>query len=155
MLTPMALIDLFSIAPLWFGAGSELLLIRIARLARIIKLGRVPGISAAINRLTDAVQERRFELYVSIGLALIVMLLASTAMYFIEGAAQPEIFGSIPRALWWGMATLTTVGYGDAYPITVGGKICAGIVAIAGIGLVAMPAGILAAAFSNAFQKPE
>ena len=155
MLTPMALIDLFAIAPLWFGAGSEILLIRIARLARIIKLGRLPGISAAMNRLTDAVLHRRFELYVSIGLALFVMLLASTAMYFIEGTTQPETFGSIPRALWWGMATLTTVGYGDAYPITVGEKFCAGIVSIAGIGLVAMPAGILAAAFSNAFMKSE
>lgn len=155
MFTPMAIIDLLAFAPLWFGAGSELLLIRLARLARIIKLGRIPGISAAMNRMAEAVLLRKFELYISVGLALTIMLLASTAMYFLEGTTQPEAFGSIPRALWWGMATLTTVGYGDIYPITVGGQICAGIVAFAGIGLIAMPTGILAAAFSNAFQKSE
>jgi voltage-gated potassium channel len=70
-------------------------------------------------------------------------------LYIAEGQVQPEAFGSIPRAMWWSMATLTTVGYGDAYPITVLGKILASLIAILGIGIVAMPAGIIAANFSK------
>lgn len=71
-------------------------------------------------------------------------------MYFVEGAVQPEQFGSIPRALWWSVATLTTVGYGDAYPITAIGKVLAALIAFVGIAAVALPSGILAAAFMKA-----
>lgn len=71
----------------------------------------------------------------------------------IEGEGQPELFGSIPRAMWWSIATLTTVGYGDAYPITALGKLLAGFTALTGIGLIAMPTGILASAFSDALQR--
>ena len=74
-------------------------------------------------------------------------------MYSLEGQDNPEAFGSIPRALWWSVCTLTTVGYGDIYPHSVLGKICGGLTSIAGIGLIAMPTGILAAAFSDAFQR--
>jgi len=80
--------------------------------------------------------------------------LAATTLFFIEGNVQPETFGSIPRSLWWGVAILTTVGYGDVYPITLLGKIAAGIYAFAGIGLVAMPTGIFAAAMSDVVFHP-
>ena len=86
-------------------------------------------------------------------LALLAMLASATVLYGLEGADNPESFGSIPRALWWGVATLTTVGYGDVFPITVIGKICAGLFALAGIGIIALPTGILAAAFADAFHK--
>lgn len=78
--------------------------------------------------------------------------MTSTLMYLIEGEDQPNVFGSIPRAMWWSIVTLTTVGYGDAYPVTVTGRILAGLTAMIGIGLIAMPTGILAAAFSDALQ---
>lgn len=74
-------------------------------------------------------------------------------MYLLEADAQPDAFGSIPRALWWSVATLTTVGYGDIYPITAPGRLFAGLTAIAGIGLIALPAGILASAFSELSSK--
>ena len=83
----------------------------------------------------------------------IVLLVASTLMYWAEAGAQPDKFGSIPRAMWWCIVTLTTVGYGDVYPVTLLGKSLAGLVAIAGIGLIAMPTGILAAAFSDVVQR--
>jgi len=70
-------------------------------------------------------------------------------MYFVEGSTQPETFGSIPRALWWAMATLTTVGYGDVYPVTALGKLVASALALVGIGAIALPAGIIASAFMS------
>ena len=107
----------------------------------------------AIRHLSYAVHERREELFLSVMLATIVLIFSATVMYLREGESSPDAFGSIPRALWWSVCTLTTVGYGDIYPHTVPGKICSGLTAIAGIGLIAMPTGILAAAFSDAFQK--
>lgn len=79
--------------------------------------------------------------------------MTSTLLYLVEGEAQPDNFDSIPCAMWWPIATLTTVGYGDVYPVTVLGKVLAGLTAITGIGLIAMSAGILAAAFSDAMQR--
>jgi voltage-gated potassium channel len=82
-----------------------------------------------------------------------LLLVSSTVLYVVEGGTQPEAFGSIPRTMWWAIVTLTTVGYGDAYPITVIGRICAGMTAVAGIGVIAMPTGILASAFSDTLQR--
>ena len=89
----------------------------------------------------------------SLVIAGILLLVSSTLLYMIEGEGQPDDFGSIPRAMWWSIATLTTVGYGDAVPHTVIGRILAGFTAVTGIGLIAMPTGILAAAFSDALQR--
>ena len=86
---------------------------------------------------------------------LVVMLLvmASSLMYFAEKDAQPDAFSSILSAMWWGVTTLTTVGYGDVYPVTPGGRILARIIAILGIGMFALPAGILASGFAEEIQK--
>ncbi len=89
------------------------------------------------------------ELLVSFIISLIMIVFAAVIMYFIEGNAQPETFGSVPRALWWSMATLTTVGYGDAVPITALGKVVASFIALVGISAIAIPAGIFAAAFQK------
>ncbi|WP_235263506.1 potassium channel family protein [Nitrincola sp. A-D6] len=81
------------------------------------------------------------------------MLFSGTCLYLLEGSSQPDNFGSIPRALWWSIATLTTVGYGDVTPITATGKFFAGLTALTGIGMIAIPTGILASAFSDAIQR--
>ena len=154
-LTPAALIDLAAILPTLMAlqSGSGALLLRFFRVLRILRLAKLGRMSRAWSNLVESVSERRHELFLTISLAMIVLLIASTLMYWAEAAAQPEKFGSIPRAMWWCIVTLTTVGYGDVYPITVLGKMLSGFVALAGIGLIAMPAGIIAAAFSDVVQR--
>jgi voltage-gated potassium channel len=82
-----------------------------------------------------------------------LILTAATLLYFVEGGVQPQAFGSIPRAMWWSVVTLTTVGYGDTAPITPVGRVLAALTCVGGIGLIAMPTGILAAAFSDAMRR--
>jgi len=153
-LTPAALIDLLAILPtlLSMGAGSALFLrfFRVLRILRLAKLGRT---SRAWDDLIHAFRSRRHELYLTIGLAGLVILVSSTLLYLAEADAQPDKFGSIPRAFWWSVVTLTTVGYGDVFPVTPLGKLMSGTVAVAGIGLIALPAGILAGAFSETMHR--
>lgn len=152
--TLTALIDFIAVAPFLLGLfGSDAFVLRVLRLARIFALAKLGKFSVALQHLGTAVGSRKYELFVSASVALLVMFVAAIMMYLVEGDAQPEAFGSIPRAVWWSMATLTTIGYGDVYPITVLGKLLAGITALASLALVALPAGILAAAFSEAFQQ--
>ena len=152
-ITPADIIDLIAFFPILIAPGSNLFLLRTFRLLRILRLARLGRFSVAVDHLSYATQERKEELFLSFMLTIPILVFSSAAMYLLEGESNPEGFGSIPRALWWSICTLTTVGYGDIYPHTALGKICSGITAILGIGLIAMPTGILAAAFSNAFQK--
>lgn len=148
------MLDLVVLITAWapfFTANLALLrFVRLARIARLAKLGRF---SRAAQHLHYAVTTRAYELMLAVSLAVILLVLGATALYWIEGDIQPDKFGSIPRALWWSVITLTTVGYGDVSPITPFGKVIAGLVAVAGIGLVALPTGILASGFSEAVQR--
>lgn len=151
---PIALVDLFvvvvSLSPVLVADVTVLRLLRLLRLAALAKFGRF---SRALNDVGGAIFRRRYELLVTVALAAVLMLFGAAALYMAEGEQQPEAFGSILRALWWSIVTLTTVGYGDIAPVTPLGKSLAGLVAISGVGLVAMPAGILAAAFSEMMQQ--
>ena len=152
-LTPAAIIDLLSILPLLLTFfGTEAFLLRLFRLLRILRVARLGRFSRAFEAISAALHSRRYELIMSVGIAGMLLLFSSTILYMIEGETQPETFGSIPRTMWWSIATLTTVGYGDVYPKTALGQFFAGLTAITGIGLIAMPTGILAAAFSDAIQ---
>ena len=151
LIRPMSLVDLVSLLPFFLGAGSEAFLIRMIRLFRLIALSRLVRYSSALTLVVRSVYSRRHELVLAVCMAFCVMLLAAAALYAAEADAQPEQFGSIPRALWWAVSALSTVGYGDVVPVTPLGKFFAAITAVAGIGLIAMPTGILAAAFSEAF----
>ena len=152
--SPVALIDLLALLPFLLTAGlHDAYLLRMVRLLRLLSIAKFGRYSRALHNILSALRERQYELLMSILAAFIVMLLAATALYYTEGAHSPESFGSIPRALWWGVATMTKVGYGGAYPITVVGKLFAGVFAIAAVGVVALPTGILAAALSDAFQR--
>lgn len=141
---------LASLAPFATANIAVLRLVRLLRIARLAKLGRM---SAAMRSLQEAIHSRRYELGLTVCLALGLLVFGASTLYWLEGNLQPDKFGSVPRALWWAIITMTTIGYGDVYPVTVAGKIVASFVAIAGIGLIAMPTGILAAAFSDAMQK--
>jgi voltage-gated potassium channel len=154
LLTPGALLDLFvvivSLAPVLAGNLFPLRLLRILGIIRFAKLGRF---SQATRHLSAAIFDRRYELLLTMMFAFALVIIGATGMWLVEGDVQPDQFGSIPRAIWWAAITLTTIGYGDAYPITVMGKAIAIMVAVAGIGLIAMPAGILASAFSEALVR--
>jgi voltage-gated potassium channel len=154
LLSPGALIDLAAVLPFYlveFGlmAGADARFLRAIRLVRVLKLTRY---SAALDSLALAVKENINTLAAAFYVMIIVMLLAATGMFFFEHEAQPEVFSSIPASMWWAFATLTTVGYGDITPITVGGKVFGAIITMVGVGMVAIPAGILASAFSRQVQ---
>lgn len=154
MVTPMAVIDLLSVVPFFFVAFSNnFFLLRVARIFRMISLAKFSRYSRAMTEFIDVISSRRSELLLSLGIVVTVLLISSAIMYEVEGVAQPEAFGSIPRALWWGVETLTTVGYGDVYPRTVIGKLCCGVTALTGVALIALPTGIIAAAFSETFAR--
>ena len=154
IVSPAGVIDLLVIVatllPFFGGEAVALRLLRLLRLLQIAKLGRM---SLAMRHLADAIGSRRHELALTVLLAGCVMVFGATALFWLEGEAQPDKFGSIPRAMWWAVITLTTIGYGDVFPITPFGKIVASVVAFAGIGLIAMPTGILASALSDAAQR--
>jgi len=152
--SPTALIDLLALSPMLLTfIGNEAYIFRLFRMLRILRLARLGRFSSSLQLLTEAVSSRRYELGMSVMLTGFLLLVSSTVLYVVEGGTQPEAFGSIPRTMWWAIVTLTTVGYGDAYPITVVGRICAGMTAVAGIGVIAMPTGILASAFSDTLQR--
>lgn len=130
--------------------------LRVLRMLRIIRLFRVFKINRYTNALSSIAKvfrNKQHELLSSIFVVLLLMIVASVLMYSIENSAQPDVFKNAFDALWWALATLTTVGYGDIYPITVLGKILSAIIAILGIGLVAVPAGIISAGFMEEIQE--
>jgi voltage-gated potassium channel len=153
-LTWPALIDLVALITLFITLyGTEGAFLRLFRLVQIFLLARLGRYSSAFRAIGHAIKSRRYELLASLVIAMVLLLVSSTLLFLVEGPHQPERFGSIPRAMWWSVATLTTVGYGDVYPVTPLGKILAGLTAVSGIGLIAMPTGIVAAAFSDAVRR--
>lgn len=152
---PIVLIDLLAILPFYLPMIIPLDLrfiraIRLLRLFRIFKIGRY---SKSLNVLKDVIRNKKEELVLIIFVVLIMLVIFSSLMYFVERDVQPEAFASIPHAMWWAIITLTTVGYGDVYPITVLGKILGAMIAFLGIGMFALPAGILGSGLIEAIQK--
>lgn len=119
----------------------------------MLRLARLGRLSNAWRLIGESVSSRRPELVLTLLAGLVVMLVSATLLYLVEGDVQPDKFGSIPRALWWAVATMTTIGYGDIYPVTPVGKLLAAIAAVTSIGLIALPTGILASAFSEALAR--
>lgn len=153
--SPMALVDLAAIAPFYLESMAAsntvvLRLLRIFRLVRVLKFGRY---HASIGIFGRVLLLRRAELMVSLVLVLALVTITSTLMYAVEHDAQPKAFASIPAAMWWGIVTLTTVGYGDVFPVTAAGKVVAGVSVLLGVGLFALPAGILASGFSEEMAR--
>lgn len=156
--SPMALIDLFSFLPtLTPVTSANLSVLRVARLFRVLRVLKLGRYSRALTTLGRVLASRRAELSAMGITMLLVLLVAATLMYYIENEAQPKVFSSIPASMWWAIVTLTTIGYGDAYPVTSLGKVVGGIVALAGIGVVALPTAIIAQAFAEELkgQKAE
>jgi voltage-gated potassium channel len=146
---PMSIIDLLAILPfflplLFVFDFRFIRILRVIRILRLLKLGRYFEVIQKLGRVFVA---KREELIFTLGIVVLLLVISSTLMYYVENPVQPEVFSSIPAAMWWGVATLTTVGYGDVYPVTPVGKMLGAVIAIIGIGMVALPTGIIGSGF--------
>lgn len=155
-LTFMALVDLLAIVPFYLPMfiSVDLRFIRIIRLTRLLRILKLNRYSKALTLIAKVFKERKDELFSTVFIMFLVILISSTMMYYIENGVQPEAFPNIIATFQWAIATLTTVGYGDVYPITPLGKVLASIIALTGIGLVALPTGIISSGFMEE-MKPK
>lgn len=152
--TPIALIDLAAIVPAFFTfGGASSLVLRFFRVFRMIRLAKLGRTSRAWQTIREAFYEKRYEFGLVLGLVAVDVLISGSLLYWAEADAQPDKFGSIPRAMWWAIVTLTTVGYGDAFPVTTLGKVMAAIVAMTGVMLIALPTGLFAASFTEGIDR--
>ncbi len=149
------IIDLFAILPFYLSTGFDLRSLRSFRLLRLVRILKLARYSAAVKRFHRAFIIAKEELALFLFIALITLYIAGVGIYYFENPAQPEAFSSIFHSLWWAVATLTTVGYGDIYPITVGGKLFTFFILIVGLGIVSVPAGLVASALSKAREMEE
>ena len=150
--SPMAIIDLIAIIPFYLSMliAIDLRVLRLFRLTRLIKLGRY---SRSMQTLMEVLRSEAKTLLAAVSVLFIVMVFAATGIYYIEHSVQPEEFSSIPAAMWWSLVTLTTVGYGDVVPITPLGRVFGGLITLLGVGLYALPAGILSSSFTAQLQR--
>lgn len=153
-LTPAMLIDLVAILPSIFYLFllPDFRFIRIFRLVRLLKLGRY---SPAMNSLWRVLIQERHALSAALLIMLGMLMLSSSVIYYLERAVQPHVFGSIPQSMWWAISTLTTVGYGDVVPVTAWGRLFGGLVMIFGLGMFALPIGIVASGFATEIHRQE
>ena len=153
MLKPLAIIDFLAFVPIFLQLlfpGVDLRFLRALRLLRVFKLTRY---FQSFEMILEVLHDEWRSLAGTVFIMLVILVIAACGLYYIERDIQPDKFGSIPEAMWWAMAALTTVGYGDAYPITPIGKIIGSIVTLLGIGMVALPSGILASSFSERMRQ--
>lgn len=142
------LVDLCALLPFFIPLliKVDLRIVRILRLLRLIRIFKLGRHSRSFKLFAEVIRETRFDLMLTLFATFVLLLLSATLMYFIENETQPEKFENIGEAMWWAVATLTTVGYGDIYPITAFGKILSGFIALLGIGVVALPTAIISSA---------
>ena len=154
-LTPLAIIDLLAILPFYlpFFLPIDLRVLRAFRLFRLLRVLKLGRYSDSMRLLGSVISNKKEELSVCLFIGTVLLIIASSLMYFVENEAQPDGFSSIPESLWWGVATLTTVGYGDVYPITPLGRLVGALVSVLGIGMFALPAGILATGFADEIRR--
>ena len=152
MRSPLAVIDLLAILPtyLMLFVNFDLRFLRVFRLLRVFKLTRY---SRAMQLLLQSIQEEKGALLAAFFIMSVALITASCGIYLIEHDEQPDKFGSILEAMWWAMATLTTVGYGDVVPITPLGRFFGGVITVLSMGMVAIPTGLLASSFSNQLRR--
>jgi voltage-gated potassium channel len=144
------LIDLLALLPFYLTLlPIDLRYLRIFRLFRLARIFKLTRYNKAIQTVKIVLSVKKEILTISFILIFIVLYLVSALMYYVENSAQPDVFSSIPKTMWWGVATLTTVGYGDIYPITALGRFLGGVIAILGIGIFAIPTGIIASGFTE------
>jgi voltage-gated potassium channel len=146
-------VDLLAVIPFYVSSGIDLRSIRIFRLFRLFRIFKLLKYNSAIDRLLHAFKDIKKELFIFLVATIFLLYVSSVGIYYFENAVQPEQFKSVFHSMWWAVATLTTVGYGDVYPITAGGKIFTTFIVFIGMGLVAVPTGLFASALSKTFKE--
>jgi voltage-gated potassium channel len=155
-LTPMSLVDLMSFLPFYLiFFALDLRFLRVFRLMGLFRMFKIARYMKALDIFKKVIADRKEQLVLSIIFILFMLVIISSLMYYVEREAQPEAFSSIPATMWWGVATLTTVGYGDIVPMTPLGKVLGGLFAIVGVGLFALPAGILSSGFYEIMHQKD
>lgn len=156
-LTPLAIVDMLAVLPFYLPFLSvDLRVLRMFRLLRIMRLMRVAKLarySESLQMLARVLRAKREQLISAVSILLIVLVVAATLAFYAENKAQPKAFSSIPAAMWWAAVTLTTVGYGDIFPITIPGKFLGALIAMLGIGMFALPTAILGAGFLEDLEQ--
>lgn len=147
------MIDLIAILPFYISTGMDLRAVRVFRLFRLVRILKLIKYSKAIRRFHRAMVISREEIVLFIFVTGMMLFLSAVGIYYFEHEAQPERFSSVFHCLWWSVTTLTTVGYGDMYPVTVGGKVFTFFVLVTGLGIVAVPTGLIASALSQAREE--
>lgn len=147
------IIDLLAILPFYLSTGIDLRSLRAFRLLRLFRVFKLTRYGEAMQRLQNAFTSVKEELVLFGIVSLIILYLSSVGIYYFEHNAQPDTFSSVFHSLWWSVATLTTVGYGDIYPVTAGGKFFTFVILVIGLGIVAIPSGLLASALSKANDR--
>ncbi|UII21559.1 ion transporter [Fulvivirga ligni] len=149
------IIDLLAILPFYipFAIVIDLRFLRLLRLMRFMRILKMNRYNNSLSLIWSVVKDKRRELIMTGFITLMIILISSFLMFYIEGPVQPNKFPNVFAAFWWAIATLTTVGYGDIYPITAVGKFVSGIIAILGIGVVALPTGIISAGFMEKLKE--
>ena len=152
--TPSAIVDLLAVLPVYlsFVVSADLKVLLLLRLLRFFKLARY---SPGMRSLVAALDAERKALGASAIILFGLVLVAASAMHFVEHEAQPQAFGTIPDAMWWAVVTLTTVGYGDVVPVTLGGRLVASVTMLMGLMMLALPIGIVATAFAEEIHRRE
>lgn len=153
--SPYGLIDFMAIIPFYVPIiiKIDLRFLRILRLTRFLRILKINRYNNSLNLLWSVIKDKKTELIITGFLTFLILLLASFLMYYIEGDAQPDKFPNVMASFWWAISTLTTIGYGDVYPITALGKILSALIAVLGIGLVALPTGLISAGFIEKIGK--
>ncbi len=152
--TPLAIVDLMAILPFYLPMliPLDLRFIRALRLLRLFRLAKIGRYATSLRIPADVLRAKKEELAITMFTVFLLLVISSSLMYYIENEAQPDAFSSIPAAMWWGVCTLTTVGYGDISPVTPLGKFLGSIISLLGIGVFALPAGILASGLVEAIR---
>ncbi|MCB0644536.1 MAG: potassium channel family protein, partial [Phaeodactylibacter sp.] len=164
VLSPMAIIDLLAILPFYleltlvaYGIHhmADTRFLRVLRLMRLLRLFKLNRYNSSMKMIGNVLREEKEKLFITLFMVVILLVLSAALIFTFEHEAQPEAFPNIYSSMWWAIATLTTVGYGDVFPVTAIGKMLAGFIALLGIGLVALPTGILASSFVTHLDENE
>lgn len=147
------IIDFLAILPFYLIIGIDLRSLRALRFLRLFRILKLVRYNRAMNQFSRAIKSAKEQIFLFIFITLILIYFAAVGIYYFENAAQPEHFSSIFDSLWWAIITLTTVGYGDVYPITVGGKVFTFFILMIGLGVVAIPTGIISSALTNSVDN--